>query len=45
MIKEHLPAASPESFIMMCGPPPMLKYACEPALEKLGFTSDQYFAF
>ena len=45
MIKDHLPAAGDETQILMCGPPPMIKYACLPNLEKLGFTSDMYFDF
>ncbi|KAF1776054.1 Riboflavin synthase-like beta-barrel [Phytophthora cactorum] len=28
MIKKHLPAAAPDVQIFMCGPPPMLKFAC-----------------
>lgn len=45
MIRDHLPAAGDETQILMCGPPPMIKYACLPNLEKLGFTSDMYFDF
>ncbi len=45
MIKDHLPAAGDETQILMCGPPPMIKYACLPNLEKLGFTADMYFDF
>jgi cytochrome-b5 reductase len=45
MIRDHLPAAGDETRILMCGPPPMIKYACLPNLEKLGFTPDMYFDF
>lgn len=45
MIKEHLPSSEEHSVILMCGPPPMIKYACVPNLEKLGFKADQYFSF
>ncbi|CAB3983730.1 NADH-cytochrome b5 reductase 3-like [Paramuricea clavata] len=45
MIKDHLPAAGDQTQILMCGPPPMIKFACLPNLEKLGFTSDMYFDF
>jgi cytochrome-b5 reductase len=45
MIKDHLPAAGDQTQILMCGPPPMIKFACIPNLEKLGFTSDMYFDF
>lgn len=31
--------------ILMCGPPPMLKFACIPALEELGFTDENWFSF
>eukprot|EP00729_Bicosta_minor_P015587 gene15587-1889_t len=45
MIKDHLPAFSKDAQILMCGPPPMLKYACIPNLEKLGFNSDNFLTF
>lgn len=47
MIKAHFPAASEDGSaqILMCGPPPMLKFACIPALKELGFKEDQYFCF
>ena len=45
MIDGHLPKASSETQILMCGPPPMIQFACIPNLEKLGFTSEMYFAF
>jgi len=45
MIKEHLPKSDEHSVILMCGPPPMIKFACIPNLEKLGFKPDQYFSF
>ena len=45
MIKDHLPQSDEHSVILMCGPPPMIKYACVPNLEKLGFKPDQYFSF
>ncbi|CAI5740393.1 unnamed protein product [Peronospora destructor] len=45
MIKKHLPAAASDVQILMCGPPPMLKFAVLPALEELGFTPDQHFSF
>eukprot|EP01089_Gocevia_fonbrunei_P020891 TRINITY_DN7893_c0_g1_i2.p1 TRINITY_DN7893_c0_g1~~TRINITY_DN7893_c0_g1_i2.p1 ORF type:complete len:172 (+),score=47.91 TRINITY_DN7893_c0_g1_i2:545-1060(+) len=37
MIKNHLPASGDDTLILMCGPPPMITYACEPNLTKLGF--------
>lgn len=37
MIQEHMPPPSKETLILLCGPPPMIKYACKPNLEKLGY--------
>lgn len=45
MIKDHLPSPGDHTQILMCGPPPMIKFACLPNLEKLGFTPQMYFAF
>lgn len=45
MIKDHMPAPGPDTQILMCGPPPMINYACIPNLEKLGYTPDMYFPF
>eukprot|EP00040_Diaphanoeca_grandis_P032784 m.199465 g.199465 ORF g.199465 m.199465 type:complete len:295 (+) comp32735_c1_seq1:191-1075(+) len=42
MLKEHLPPAGPTSQVLMCGPPPMIKFACVPNLEKLGYTDSHY---
>ena len=45
MIRERLPAPGPETLILMCGPPPMIKFACLPNLEKLQYTEKMYVAF
>jgi len=48
MIEKHLlPPGSDQSKtqVLMCGPPPMLKFACIPALTELGFKDDQFFSF
>jgi len=45
MIKERLPSSDEDSLVLMCGPPPMIKFACIPNLEKLGYTSQTYFSF
>lgn len=45
MIKDHLPAPGPDVQILMCGPPPMIKFACIPNLEKLGYQPNMYVAF
>ena len=37
MIRERLPPSSGESCVVLCGPPPMIKFACLPNLEKIGF--------
>lgn len=45
MIKEHLPPPSDDTLILMCGPPPMINFACIPNLEKLGHTPARRFAY
>lgn len=45
MIADHLPPTSADTFILMCGPPPMIKFACIPNLDKLGYESDLRFAY
>jgi len=47
MIEKHLPAVSRDGStqILMCGPPPMIKFACVPNLEALGFKKSDYFIF
>lgn len=45
MIKGHMPAADADTVILMCGPPPMINFACKPNLEKAGFSAEQMFAF
>lgn len=45
MLKEHMPPPGPDTLILMCGPPPMINYACLPNLEKLGYTEDMLFAY
>lgn len=37
MIKQCLPAPELNPIILMCGPPPMINFACKPNLEKLGY--------
>jgi len=36
MLGEHMPAPGPDTQILMCGPPPMINFACLPNLKKLG---------
>lgn len=45
MIKDHLPAASSDVLVVLCGPPPMIQYACLPNLEKLGHKTENIFAY
>ena len=44
MIEDHMPPPGPDTLILMCGPPPMIQFACIPALEELGYTEDMFFA-
>lgn len=44
MCRNHLPPPSNESMIFLCGPTPMIKFACEPALKELGFNETDWFA-
>ncbi|XP_078423828.1 NADH-cytochrome b5 reductase 3 [Cetorhinus maximus] len=45
MIKEHLPAPADDVLILLCGPPPMIQFACNPSLDSLGYSSDSRFAY
>jgi len=45
MIQENLPPAGPDTLVLMCGPPPMIQYACNPNLDKLGYAADRRFAY
>ncbi|CAH2278380.1 NADH-cytochrome b5 reductase 3 [Pelobates cultripes] len=45
MIKAFIPAPSDDVLILMCGPPPMIQYAINPSLDKLGYPQDQRFAY
>lgn len=40
MIRGNLFGNDPGTITLLCGPPPMLKFACYPNLEKLGFEKD-----
>uniref|UniRef100_A0A8C9C770 cytochrome-b5 reductase n=1 Tax=Phocoena sinus TaxID=42100 RepID=A0A8C9C770_PHOSS len=44
-IKEHLPPPGRFSFILVCGPPPLIQRAVHPNLEKLGYTRDMIFTY
>ncbi|XP_074600290.1 NADH-cytochrome b5 reductase 3 [Brevipalpus obovatus] len=45
MVRDHLPPPSDDTVILMCGPPPMITYACMPNLDKAGHSPDQRFSF
>lgn len=45
MIKEHLYPPSETTITLMCGPPPMINYACVPNLDSLGYDPEQRFAY
>ncbi|KAJ1366743.1 NADH-cytochrome b5 reductase 3 [Parelaphostrongylus tenuis] len=45
MIKEHLAPPSEESAVLMCGPPPMINFACTPNLDKLAYDPKNRFQF
>lgn len=45
MIKERLPAPGDDTIVLMCGPPPMVTYACIPNLEKVGHVEARRFKF
>lgn len=45
MIRDHLAAPSSDVLVVLCGPPPMIQYACLPNLDKLGHKADNIFAY
>ena len=46
MIRRALPAAAgPDAFVGMCGPPPMINFACIPNLERAGWAEENYMSF
>lgn len=45
MVREHLPPPSADVLVLMCGPPPMLQFACNPALDELGYAATSRFAY
>ncbi|CAD7081343.1 unnamed protein product [Hermetia illucens] len=45
MFKQHLFPPADTTLVLMCGPPPMVNFACHPALEKLGYHQDLRFAY
>ena len=45
MVKQSLHPAGDDTLCLMCGPPPMLKFACTPNLLKIGYKEDQMVYF
>nr|DBA30354.1 TPA: hypothetical protein GDO54_006348 [Pyxicephalus adspersus] len=45
MIKSFMPPPGDDVLILMCGPPPMIQYAINPSLDKLGYPQDRRFAY
>ncbi|XP_030295929.1 NADH-cytochrome b5 reductase 3 [Sparus aurata] len=45
MVRERLPPPSDDTLILMCGPPPMIQFACNPNLDKVGHSSSCTFTF
>uniref|UniRef100_A0A2K6S0V8 cytochrome-b5 reductase n=1 Tax=Saimiri boliviensis boliviensis TaxID=39432 RepID=A0A2K6S0V8_SAIBB len=44
MIREHLPPLEEEPLVLMCGPPPMIQYACLPNLDRVAQPKERCFA-
>jgi len=45
MCAAHLPVPGEDTMILMCGPPPMIKFALLPNLEALGHSENRTFAY
>ncbi|CAD6239218.1 GSCOCG00008645001-RA-CDS [Cotesia congregata] len=45
MIKEHMFPPADDTIVLMCGPPPMINFACTPNLDKLGYDPKLRFAY
>jgi cytochrome-b5 reductase len=45
MLSEHMPPPGDDTLICICGPPPMIKFACIPNLDKLGYTESMRYTF
>ncbi|XP_063072082.1 NADH-cytochrome b5 reductase 3 [Engraulis encrasicolus] len=45
MMGQHLPPPADDCMVLMCGPPPMIQFACNPNLDKLGHRQSQRFAY
>ncbi len=45
MLRHALWPAAADAQVLMCGPPPMLKFACVPNLLKMGYGEEQLISF
>ncbi|XP_011871537.1 PREDICTED: NADH-cytochrome b5 reductase 3 isoform X2 [Vollenhovia emeryi] len=45
MIGKHMFPPSPDTIVLMCGPPPMINFACTPNLDKVGYDTKLRFAY
>lgn len=45
MLGKCMPKPHKDSFVGMCGPPPMINFACIPNLQKLGWGEHDYISF
>lgn len=45
MLRLALWPAAADAQVLMCGPPPMLKFACVPNLLKMGYSEEQLISF
>uniref|UniRef100_A0A8C7XL77 cytochrome-b5 reductase n=1 Tax=Oryzias sinensis TaxID=183150 RepID=A0A8C7XL77_9TELE len=45
MVRERLPPPGEDTLILMCGPPPMIQFACNPNLDKVGHSESRRFTF
>jgi len=45
MLKDNFYPPSEDTLVLMCGPPPMINFACNPALDKLSYDAKLRFAY
>ena len=45
MCRMNLPPPGDDTMIFVCGPPPMIEYACKPAFKEIGFSDSDWFSF
>ncbi|MGH0117233.1 UNVERIFIED_CONTAM: hypothetical protein FKN15_046154 [Acipenser sinensis] len=45
IIKDQMPPPGDDTLILLCGPPPMIQFACIPNLEKLNYDKSKIIAF